>query len=68
MGKRNLLLAYLPVLLFFFIVCSSAYAEVPLMPGTQENTSLDGKHFRNYSLDIPECTSNLIVSITNGEG
>ncbi len=49
-------------------MCSSAYAEVPLMPGTQENTSLDGKTFRNYSLDIPECTSSLRVSITNGAG
>jgi len=68
MGKRNLLLAYLPVLLFSFIVCSSAYAEVPLMPGTQENTSLNSKTFRNYSLDIPECTSSLRVSITNGAG
>ncbi len=38
------------------------------MPGTQENTSLNPLTYRNYSLDIPECTSNLIVSITNGKG
>ncbi len=68
MVKSNPLPACLTVLLLCFIFCSLSYAEVPLEPGTRINTSLNPKTYRNYSLDIPECTSALIVSITNGTG
>ncbi len=66
--KHKLSCAWFTILLFSFIVSSFTYAEMPLLPGTQEYTSLNAFTYRNYSLEIPECTSDLTVTISDGTG
>ncbi|MBN2232279.1 MAG: hypothetical protein JW781_05600 [Deltaproteobacteria bacterium] len=56
------------VLLFLLFSVAAAVAEVPLEPGISMYTTLNPVTFRNYAIDLPNCTSRFQVRISEGSG